>query len=61
MQTYDILHDLPTGKTNDDVKLSLENMSPTDMPQLEQNLMSLLELTSKKGTELQKNYILQKK
>ena len=37
MQTYDALHDLPTGQTNNDVKLSLENASPADIPQLEQN------------------------
>ena len=55
LQTYDTLHDLPTGQTNDDVKLSLENAFPTDIPQLEQNLMSLLELTSEKVTKLQKN------
>ena len=53
MQTYDALHDLPNGQTNDDVKLSLENVSPADIPQLEQNLMSLLELTSDKVTKLQ--------
>ena len=35
-QTYDTLHDLPTGQSNDDVKLSLENMLPTDILQLEQ-------------------------
>ena len=44
-QTYDTLHDLPTGQTNNDLKLSLENVSPTDIPQLEQHLMSLPELT----------------
>ena len=26
MQTYDTLHDLPTGQANDDIKLSLENV-----------------------------------
>ena len=54
-RTYDTLHDLPTGQTNDAVKLSLENESSTDIPQLEQNLMSLLELTSEKVRKLQKN------
>ena len=33
MQTYDILHGILTGQTNDDVKLSLENVLPTDIPQ----------------------------
>ena len=42
---YDTLQDLPTGQTNDDVKLSLEKALSTDIPQLEQNLMSLPELT----------------
>ena len=59
MQTYDTLHDSPTGQINDDIKLSLENMSPADIPQLEQNSMSLLELTPEKVIKLQKN-ILQK-
>ena len=39
---YDALHALPTvwiGKAN----LSLENASPTDIPHLEQNVMSLPE------------------
>ena len=45
----------PLDQTNDDVKLSLENVSPTDTAQLEQNLISLLELTSEKVTKLQKN------
>ena len=48
MQTYNPLHDLPTGQTNDDFKMSLENALPTDIPQLEPNLMSLLELNHKK-------------
>ena len=46
---------LPTAQTNDDIKLSLENMLPTDIPQLEQNLMSLPELTPEKVIKLQKN------
>ena len=41
------LHDSPTAQTGDDVKLSLD-MSPTDIPQLEENLMLLLELTPDK-------------
>ena len=39
MQAYDTLHNPPTAQTGDDVKLSLENMSPTKIPQLEENLM----------------------
>ena len=35
MQTYHTLHDSPTGKTNDNVKLSLENALPADVLQLE--------------------------
>ena len=54
-QSYDTLHELPTGQTNNDIKLSLEIVSPTDIPQLEQNLVSLLEFTSEKVTKLQKN------
>ena len=57
MQTYNTLHDLTNRQTNDDVKLSLENASPTGIPQLEQNLMSLTELTLEKVIKLQKNYI----
>ena len=48
-QTYDTLHDLHIAQTKDDVQLSLENMLPTDIPQLEQNLMSLSELTPEKS------------
>ena len=55
MQTYGTLHDLPTGQTNDGIKLSLGNMLLTDIPQLEQNLMSPPELTSEKVRELQNN------
>ena len=36
-QTYDTLQDLPTEQTKDDIRLSIENVSPTDIPQLEQN------------------------
>ena len=46
-QAYDILHDSPTAQTGDDIKLSLENVSPADILQLGENLISLLELTSK--------------
>ena len=53
-QAYDTLHDPPTAQTGDDVKLSLENTSPTDIPQLEENLMSLLELTPDKVIKLPK-------
>ena len=35
-QTYDTLHGLCTGQTNDDIKLSLENVLSTDILQLEQ-------------------------
>ena len=45
MQAYDVLYDLPTAQTGDDVKLSLENASPIDIPQVKENLMSLPELT----------------
>ena len=55
MPTYDELHDFSTGQNNGNVKLSLENMSPTDIPQFEQNLMSLLELKSEKVAKVQKN------
>ena len=47
VQNYDALHDLPTAQT-DEAKLSLKNVSPTDIPQLEQNIMSLQELTTDK-------------
>ena len=48
MQTYDTLHDSPAAQTGDNVKLSLENVSPADIQQLEENLMSLLELIPEK-------------
>ena len=38
-QAYDTLHDPSTAQTSDDIKLSLENASLTDIPQLEENLM----------------------
>ena len=47
VQNYEALHDLPTAQT-DKAKLSPENASPTDIPCLEQNLMSLPELTPHK-------------
>ena len=31
-QAYDTLYNLPTGQTNDDIKLSLENALPTGIP-----------------------------
>ena len=34
-QTYDTLHNVPTGQTNEYVKLSLENALHTDIPPLE--------------------------
>ena len=45
MQAYDTWDDSPTVLTGDDIKLSLKNASPTDIPQLEENLMPLPELT----------------
>ena len=48
MQAYDTLQEPPTAQTGDDVKLSLENALPTDMPQL-------TELTPDKVIKLQKN------
>ena len=53
-QNYDTFLDLPNEQT-DEAKLSLENASPTDSPHLEQNLMSLQELTPDKVMKLQKN------
>ena len=44
-QAYDTLHDPPAEQTGDNIKLSLKNTSPTDIPQLKENLMSLPELT----------------
>ena len=46
-EKYDALHDLLTARINK-VELSLENASPTDIPHLEQNLMSLPEFTPNK-------------
>ena len=60
IHTYDTLHKLPTGQTNDSIKLSLENMSPADILQLEQNLMSILELTPEKVIKLPQNDIFYK-
>ena len=48
VHTYATLHVLPTGQTNDDMKLSLKNASHVDILQLEQNLMSLPQLSSEK-------------
>ena len=55
MQTCDTLHDLLIGHTHDDVRLSLGNVLPTNIPQLEQNLMSLPEFTPEKVIKLQNN------
>ena len=49
MQAYDTLHDSPTVQTGGDIKLLLKNTSATDIPQLEENLMSLPELTLDKA------------
>ena len=54
LQNYDALHDLPIVQM-DKAELSPENASPTDIPHLEQTLMSLLEFTSDKVLKLQKN------
>ena len=54
-QAYDTLCDPPTEETGDNVKLSLENASPTNIPQLKENLMSLLELTPDKMIKLQES------
>ena len=48
---YNTLHDLPTVQT-DNANLSLENASPTEIPHLEQNLMSLPEFTLEKVVKL---------
>ena len=53
MQNYNALHDIPIAQT-DKAKLCLENVSPTDIAQLEQNLMSLPDLTPDKVPKLQK-------
>ena len=47
MQNYNAIHDLPTAQTGK-AKISLENASPADILHLEQNLMSLPELTADK-------------
>ena len=51
-QMYDTLHDSPTAQTSDDVIMSLENPSPTDILQLG---MSLPEVTPEKGIKIPKN------
>ena len=53
-QNYDALHDLLTAQM-DKAELSLENASPTNIPHLTQNLMSLLEFIPDKVIKLQKN------
>ena len=51
---YDTLHDLPTVHM-DKGNLPLENASSTDIPYLEQNLMSLSEFSPDIVVKLQKN------
>ena len=52
--TSDTLHDPPLVQTGDDIKLSFKKTSPTDIPQLEENLMSLPELTPDKVIKYKK-------
>ena len=54
-QAYDILHNSAIAQTGIDIKLSLETASPADIPQLEENLASLPELTPEKMIKLQKS------
>ena len=60
-QAYDTLHDSPTAQTGYDISLSLENVSHTDIPQLEENLMLLLEFTPEKVIKLQNKDVFCKK
>ena len=60
IQTWDTSHGSPIAQTNDDIKLSLENVSTSDILKLEQNLMFLPELTLEKVIKLQKNDIFSK-
>ena len=53
MQNYDTQSTLPATQPEES-KLSLDNASPEDIPQLEQKLMSLSELNTRKN-KLQKN------
>ena len=53
-KNYDTSCNLPAVQM-DKANLSLENASPTDIPHLEPNLMSLLEFTPDKVIKLQKN------
>ena len=55
MQNYNTLNTLP-GTQADEATISLENASPADIPHLEQNLMSLIELTPEKVVQLQQNH-----
>ena len=55
IQAYDTLHDSLTEQTRDKVKVSLENVPPADIPQLEENLMSLPEITPDKVMKLQES------
>ena len=52
-KNYDTLHNVSTVQT-DKANLSLENASPTDIPYLESNLMSLPEFTPDKVRKLKK-------
>ena len=61
MQAYDTLHNPPIAQTGDDIKLSLKNASLTDIPQLEEKLMFLPELTPDKEIKLQKSDVFCKK
>ena len=53
VQAYDTLHDSPTEQTGDNIKLSLGNALPTNIPQLKENLMSQLELIPDNVMKLQ--------
>ena len=60
VQAYDTLPDPPTEQTGDNIKLSLENTSPTDTPLFKENLMSLLDLTPDKVMKLHKSDVFYK-
>ena len=54
VQKYNAQNNLPVIQSEES-KLSLNNTSPANMPQLEKELMSLSKLTPEKITKLQKN------
>ena len=54
-QNYDTLKTLPVTQTEES-KLSLDNVSPEDIPHLEQKLMSLPELTPEKNSSTAKKW-----